>query len=52
VPTTVESLREHTDAVAMEIVRSIFLSLDWGDLVDSQAKVETLIQQGHYFNKG
>jgi Putative DNA-binding domain len=52
VPTTVELLREQSDEVAMEIVRSIFFSLDWGELVDGQAKVEALLEQGHYFNKG
>ncbi|SRR6266700_187766 len=50
VPTTVEKLRESPDEVAMEILRSIFFSLDWGSIVDSQAKLQTLIQQGHSFN--
>jgi hypothetical protein len=52
VPTTVEELRENPDGVAMEIVRSIFFSLDWGGLVDTEAKLKTLIQQGHRFNGG
>lgn len=52
VPTTVENLRENPNGVAMDILRSIFFSLDWGDIVDSQAKLETLIQQGHHFNRG
>lgn len=50
VPTTVEHLCESPDAVAMEIVRSIFFALDWGGLVDTSTKVETLIRQGHNFN--
>jgi len=50
VATTVEELREGPDGVAMELVRSIFFSLDWGGLVDTQAKLETLIRQGHGFN--
>jgi len=50
VPTTVENLCEGPDGVAMEIVRSIFFSLDWGGVVDTQAKLETLIRQGHGFN--
>ncbi len=52
VPTTVEFLREKSDEVAMEIVRSIFFSLDWGDVVDSQEKLKTLIQQGRQFDGG
>jgi hypothetical protein len=50
VPTTVEFLRENPDAVANEIVRSIFFALDWGDIVDSQDKLDTLLQQGQNFN--
>ena len=50
VATTVEFLRERSDGVAMDIVRSIFFSLDWGELVDSQTKLESLLRQGHRFN--
>jgi hypothetical protein len=52
VPTTVEHLRGNLDGVAMEILRSILFSLDWGGIVGSQTKLETLIQQGHHFNNG
>jgi len=51
VPTTVEHLCENPDEVAIEILRSIFFSLDWGSLVDSQEKLGTLIQQGRRFNR-
>jgi len=50
VSTTVENLREKPDEVAIELIRSIFFSLNWSDLVDSQTKLETLIQQGHGYN--
>jgi len=50
VPTTVENLRENLDGVAKEILQSIFFSLDWGDIVDSQTKLDSLIQHGHGFN--
>ncbi len=50
VPTTVENLREKPDEVAIELLRSIFFSLNWSDLVDTQAKLEDLIQKGHRFN--
>jgi hypothetical protein len=36
----------------MELLRSIFFSLDWASVVDSQEKLETLIQQGRHFNGG
>jgi len=52
VPTTVEQLRENPDGVAMELLRSIFFSLDWASVVDSQEKLETLIQQGRHFKGG
>jgi hypothetical protein len=52
VPTTVEHLSANLNSVAMEILRSVFFSLDWSGLVDTQEKLETLIQQGHYFNRG
>jgi hypothetical protein len=52
VQTTVESLREKPDDVAIELLRSIFFSLNWSDLVDTQVKLETLIRQGHEFNRG
>jgi Putative DNA-binding domain len=50
VSTTVEKLREKPDDVAIELLRSIFFSLNWSDLVDTQRKLETLIGQGHGFN--
>jgi hypothetical protein len=51
VPTTVENLRDKPDDIAIELLRSIFFSLNWSDLVDTQAKLETLIRQGHEFNR-
>jgi hypothetical protein len=50
VSTTVENLREKPDDVAIELLRSIFFSLNWSDLVDTQAKLVDLIQKGHGFN--
>jgi hypothetical protein len=50
VSTTVENLREKPDDVAIELLRSIFFSLNWSDLVDTQGKLETLIRRGHEFN--
>src|SRR5882762_6242594 len=50
VPTTVENFREKPDDVAIELLRSIFFSLNWSDMVDTQAKLEDLIQKGHRFN--
>jgi hypothetical protein len=52
VPTTVENLREKLDDVAMELLRSIFFSINWADLVDSEKKLEVLVRQGHDFNGG
>jgi len=50
VPTTVENLREKPDDVAIELLRSIFFSLNWSDLVVSQAKLEAVIEVGHKLN--
>jgi schlafen family protein len=50
--TTTEYLREKLDEVAIDLLRSIFFSMNWADLVDSQKKLEVLVQQGHEFNGG
>jgi hypothetical protein len=50
VATTVEDLREKPDEVVAELLRSIFFSLNWSDLVDTPTKLETLINQGEEYN--
>ncbi len=50
VSTTVEDLRENPDNVVAELLRSIFFSLNWGDLVDTPEKVVTLTKLGHEYN--
>ncbi len=50
VTTTVEELHEKPDDVVAELLRTIFFSLNWGDLVDTKAKLETLTKQGHEYN--
>ena len=36
----------------MGLLQSIFFCLNWADLMDSQAKLESLIQHGRTFNGG
>jgi hypothetical protein len=50
VSTTVESLRENPTNVAVELLRSIFFSLDWRGLVADEAQLTKLIQDGYRFN--
>jgi Putative DNA-binding domain len=50
VSTTVENLRENSESVAMELLRSIFFSLDWSGLVANETELGELIHYGHKFN--
>lgn len=50
VSTTVENLRENPESVAMELLRSIFFSLDWSGLVANETQLGKLISDGHRFN--
>lgn len=50
VSTTVENLRENPEDVAIELLRSIFFSLDWSNLIDGQTKLGNLLHDGHRFN--
>jgi hypothetical protein len=50
VSTTVEDLREKPDDVVAELLRTMFFSLNWADLVDTPKKLETLTNQGHEYN--
>jgi Putative DNA-binding domain len=52
VSTTVEILRERPDDILMELLRSIFFSLNWADLTDTEGKLQSLIQDGRRFNCG
>jgi hypothetical protein len=48
--TTVENLREEPDEIAAELLRQILFALNWSDLVDSEAKLKVLLDQGRTFN--
>jgi len=50
VATTVEYLREHSNEVATDILRSIFFSVDWAGIVDTEMNLRKLVQQGYEFN--
>jgi schlafen family protein len=50
VSTTVENLRENPESIAMELLRSIFFSLDWRGLVADETQLGELIHYGHKFN--
>jgi hypothetical protein len=48
--TTVEHLHQNPANVAVELLRSIFFSLDWSALVANEAELNKLIEIGHRFN--
>jgi schlafen family protein len=48
--TTVENLRQNPENIAMELLRSIFFSLDWSDLIADETQLGELIHYGHRFN--
>jgi len=48
--TTVENLRQNPENIAMELLRSIFFSLDWSGLIANETQLGELIHYGHKFN--
>lgn len=50
IKTTVEELSQRPDAIAIEIIRRIFLSVNWPELVDTEENRERLIRSGYNFN--
>ena len=50
VSTTVENLRQNPENIAMELLRSIFFSLDWRGLIANETQLDELIHYGHKFN--
>jgi len=48
--TTVENLRQNPENIAMELLRSIFFSLDWNGLIANETQLGELIHYGHRFN--
>jgi hypothetical protein len=50
VSTTVENLRRNPENIAMELLRSIFFSLDWSGLIANETQLGELIHYGHKFN--
>ena len=47
---TSEALLEKPDRVAMDVLRYIFLSVNWPDLVDTPQKLEDLVRSGYTYN--
>ena len=50
ITSTREALRERPDGIAMDILRYIFFSVNWPELIDSQEKLERLVRKGYEFN--
>jgi hypothetical protein len=50
ISTTTDNLRNEPDGVAMEILRYVFYSVNWLDLIDTQSKQEDLLRKGYYYN--
>jgi hypothetical protein len=50
IPTTSEAMREKPDTVAMEILRYVFFSVNWPDLIDTQAKRKDLLRKAYRYN--
>ena len=48
--TTSEALRDKPDGVAMDVLRIVFFSVNWPELVDKQQKLEELVIRGYEFN--
>ena len=48
--TTAEELLRRSDGIAVEIVRRVFLSVNWPGMVDSAQECERLIRSGYEFN--
>jgi hypothetical protein len=50
IPTVKEVLCEKPDSIVMEMLRYIFFSVNWSDLIDTQPKLETLLRTGYQYN--
>ena len=50
IPTTMEALVENPDAIAMHILRYVFVAVNWPGLVDTQEKLENLVRLGYEFS--
>ncbi len=50
VSTTSEALTKRPDAVAMEVLRYIFLSVNWPGMVETSKELENLIRIGYQYN--
>jgi hypothetical protein len=50
IPTVSDVLFDKSDNLVMEMLRYIFFSVNWPDLIDTQAKIETLIRAGYQYN--
>jgi hypothetical protein len=50
ISTTTEEFAEKPDRIAMEVVRSVFFSVNRSEMVDSTEKLEELLRMGYEFN--
>lgn len=50
IDTTVESLNEGLEDVAMEILRRVFFAVDWADLISKPEKLKDLVVTGYRYN--
>jgi hypothetical protein len=50
IDTTVESLNDGLDDVAMEILRRVFFAVDWADLISKPEKLKDLVLTGYRYN--
>jgi hypothetical protein len=50
ITTTSEELCEKPDDIAMDILRYVFFSVNWPDLIDTPKKLEELVLRGYKFN--
>jgi hypothetical protein len=50
ISTSSELLCEKPDNIVMELLRYVFFSVNWSSLIDTQQKVEDLIQMGYKYN--
>jgi len=50
IPATTEVLREKPDAVTIDLLRYIFFSLNWSDLIDTEEKLNELVLRGYDYN--
>ena len=50
VTTTSEALLEKPDGVSMDVLRYVFFSVNWPDLVDTPQRLEDLVRKGYEYN--